>query len=148
MCFDGARVSSFPTLPMRTDCFSGRFSHPGYGWQPLEPSLQTLPQTFQAAGYTTQLIADTTHLLRANFWRPFCHFDFLRGHEGDAPVSRLNQPPPRLMKDRRKTRIDSTPDLDNQPAPTEGRDAPDNDIDRFVLTNDKEAVSQMIARYD
>jgi arylsulfatase A-like enzyme len=105
-CFDGARVSSFPTIPMRTDCFSGKFSHPRYGWQALDPSLKTLPQLFQSAGYTTQLLADTTHLLRSGLWRPFRHFDFLRGHEGDAPLSRLNEPPPKTVTDRRKTRID------------------------------------------
>ncbi len=129
VCFDGARVSSFPTIPMRTDCFSGKFSHPRCGWQPLDPSLQTLPQIFQAAGYTTQLIADTTHLLRAGFWKPFRHFDFLRGHEGDAPTSRLNQPPPKLVRDRRKTRVD----LNRQPGQPTGAEihAQQNDWWRY-----------------
>jgi len=105
-CFDFARVSSFPTIPMRTDCFTGRFSHPRYGWQELERGITTLPQLFSGAGYTTQLLADTTHLLRSCFWRTFRHFDFLRGHESDTPVSQLNNPPTRIVSDPRKTRVE------------------------------------------
>ncbi|HOT36289.1 MAG TPA: sulfatase-like hydrolase/transferase, partial [Candidatus Latescibacteria bacterium] len=30
--FDNALVSSFPTIPMRTDWWTGRFGHPRYGW--------------------------------------------------------------------------------------------------------------------
>ncbi len=104
--FDGARTSSFPTIPMRTDCFAGIFSHPRYGWQTLEPSLITLPGIFKNAGYNTQLLADTTHLLRSNFFKPFDHFDFLRGHEGDAPLARTNEPIPRIVDDLEKTRVE------------------------------------------
>jgi arylsulfatase A-like enzyme len=118
VCFDGARVSSFPTIPMRTDCFTGRFSHPRYGWQELEKGLETLPVLFRRAGYTTQLLADTTHLLRSCFWRPFQHFDFLRGHEGDAPLAMTNDPPARLWRDMRKTRVERDKTFD-QPATSE-----------------------------
>jgi arylsulfatase A-like enzyme len=103
--FDGARTSSFPTIPMRTDCFTGIFSHPRYGWQTLDPSLTTLPGIFRSNGYETQLLADTTHLLRSNFFRPFAHFDFLRGHEGDAPLSKADAPP-RMIEDLNKTRVE------------------------------------------
>ncbi|MCZ7646277.1 MAG: sulfatase [Planctomycetota bacterium] len=102
--FDGATVSSFPTIPMRTDWFTGRFSHPHHGWQPLDRAAFTLPKAFGLAGYTTQLLASTMHLLNGDFQRSFRHWDFLRGLEGDSPYSRLNQPLAALHADPRKTR--------------------------------------------
>jgi len=105
--FDQARVSSFPTIPMRTDWFTGRFSHLRHGWQNLDPAEVTLTHVLKQAGYTTQLLADTTHLLRADFWRPFHSFHFLRGHESDKPVTRLNEPIPPVVSDRAKTRVET-----------------------------------------
>lgn len=113
--FDGARVSSFPTIPMRTDWFTGRFGHPRHPWQNLDPKAVTLPQVMGQAGYTTQLIADTTHLLRADFWRPFQHFHFGRGHEGDRPFSRLNEPIRSVVSDRRKVRVETGAGPDRPP---------------------------------
>lgn len=104
--FDRAAVSSFPTIPTRTDWFTGRFSHPRHGWQDLDPKALTLPEILGTAGYTTQLLADTTHMLRAGFWRPFQHFHFLRGHEGDKPLARGNDPITPVISDRRKTRVE------------------------------------------
>jgi arylsulfatase A-like enzyme len=104
--FDGATVSSFPTIPMRTDWFTGRFSHLRHGWQDLEPQAITLPDVLRSAGYTTQLLGDNTHMLRSKFWRPFHYFHFLRGHEGDAAMCRLNDPVRRVVADLRKTRMD------------------------------------------
>ena len=104
--FDNALVSSFPTIPMRTDWWTGRFGHPRYGWQDLEPSTQTLPDILRRNGYTTQLIADTTHMLRSKFWEHVRHFSFRRGRESDAPFCRLNEPPARVVSDRRKVRVD------------------------------------------
>lgn len=105
--FDRATVSSFPTIPMRTDWFTGRFSHPRHGWQGLAPRVVTLPQLLREAGYRTQLIGDNTHMLRSQFWRPFEHFHFLRGHEGDAPLSRLNEPVHRVISDLSKVRVEA-----------------------------------------
>jgi len=104
--FDRATVSSFPTIPMRTDWFTGRFSHPHHGWRDLAQPGGTLPAMLRQAGYTTQLIADTTHMLRSGFWKPFDSFHFLRGHEGDKPLSRLNDPIQRAVTDLSKTRVE------------------------------------------
>ncbi len=104
--FEHAMVSSFPTIPMRTDWFTGRFGHPRHGWRDLDPKAVTLPGVLRKAGYTTQLLADTTHMLRCQFWRPFHSFSFLRGHEGDRPLTRLNDPVRPVVSDRRKTRVD------------------------------------------
>ena len=104
--FDKATVASFPTIPMRTDCFTGRFGHTRYPWQDLTKDTVTLPRVLSRNGYTTQLIADTTHMLRAKFWEHFDHFQFFRGHEMDQPFSRLNDPVERVVKDRTKARWD------------------------------------------
>lgn len=104
--FDQAMVSSFPTIPMRTDWFTGRFGHPRHGWKPLDPQAFTLPKALALGGYTTQLLASTTHLLRNDFWKPFHHFDFSRGLEGDAPFARGNEPVRKLHANRRKTRME------------------------------------------
>jgi arylsulfatase A-like enzyme len=104
--FDRALVSSFPTIPMRTDWFTGRFGCTRHGWRDLDRKAITLPHILKGSGYTTQLIADTTHMLRAGFWRPFSAFHFERGHEADTPFTRLNEPIARTVNDRRKTRVE------------------------------------------
>jgi arylsulfatase A-like enzyme len=124
--FDKALVSSFPTIPMRTDWFTGRFGCTRHGWRDLQKPALTLPQILRRSGYTTQLIADTTHMLRSGFWRPFSSFHFERGHEGDKPLSRLNEPIDSVMSDRRKTRVeprmtDDMPTLCDQHAHTNFR---------------------------
>src|SRR5207253_8774496 len=35
-------ISSFPTIPTRTDWFTGRYSFPFHGWQPLDPKATVL----------------------------------------------------------------------------------------------------------
>ncbi len=108
--FDQARIASFPTIPMREDCFTGRFSHIETCWRNMPREQTTLPDVLGAAGYTSQLIADTTHMLRAHYWEHFDHFHFLRGHESDAPLSRMNDPLPEVVKDLDKTRVDESLD--------------------------------------
>jgi arylsulfatase A-like enzyme len=104
--FDKATVSSFPTIPMRTDWFTGRFGHPRHGWKDLDRSIPNLPALLLKSGYRTQLIADTTHMMGAGFFRPFESFHFERGHEGDQPFQRLNEPRASVLSDRTKTRME------------------------------------------
>jgi len=40
--FDRCTISSFPTIPARTDWFMGRYSFPFHGWQPLDPPVTVL----------------------------------------------------------------------------------------------------------
>jgi len=105
--FDRATVLSFPTIPMRTDCFTGRVGVTRYPWRDLDRAAITLPGLLRQHGYVAQLIADTTHMLRAKFWEPFDYFHFLRGHEGDTPACRMNDPIRPVMSDRRKTRVET-----------------------------------------
>ncbi|MBM4045838.1 MAG: sulfatase, partial [Planctomycetes bacterium] len=93
--FDKAYVGSFPTIPNRTDLFTGRFGEPFHPWLPLAFDEITLPDLLRQNGYVTQLICDTPHLINGghNFDFPFNAWDFIRGQEIDrygmdsAPVT-------------------------------------------------------------
>ena len=69
--FDNAFIGSFPTIPHRTDCFTGNVNFPRYDWKPLGEEEITLPQVLGEAGYHTGFIADTKHMFVANFPRVF-----------------------------------------------------------------------------
>lgn len=92
--FDNCYVSSFPTIPTRTDWFTGRFTFPFHGWKPLDPRVPVIASLLANAGFICQLIVDTPHMLRADY-----HFDrgfhgayWIRGQEGDTPFTWMNHP--------------------------------------------------------
>ena len=99
--FENCYVSSFPTLPNRTDAFTGRYSFPFHGWQPLDRDVPTLSSYLSASGYVCQLICDTPHLMSGANWyhRGFSGAHVLRGQEGDTYFTRMNQPLRKLMPD-------------------------------------------------
>jgi len=62
VCFDRHHLSSFPTIPNRTDLFTGRFSFPFHGWQPLDrqvPVMSTLFGDAVTVGVGSVLDAET-----------------------------------------------------------------------------------------
>jgi len=65
--FENAYLGSFPTVPNRLDIMSGRFSCIEYQWQPLPREVLTFQEILTASGITTQLIADTPHILGEGF---------------------------------------------------------------------------------
>jgi len=83
--FDQAYVGSFPTIPNRTDIFTGRFGEPFHPWLPLSYDEVTLPDILRENGFVTQLICDTPHLINGghNFDWPFNAWEFIRGQEID-----------------------------------------------------------------
>ncbi len=86
-------MGSFPTIPQRTDVFSGRHGWPWYGWQALEKSSKNwLPSLFSQAGYVTQLLCDTPHLFGCGFNHAFHAAEVVRGQEGDIPFLHMNDP--------------------------------------------------------
>jgi arylsulfatase A-like enzyme len=95
LVFDEAYMGSFPTIPMRTDLFTGRFGEPFHPWMPLNFVEPTLPQVLTKAGYATQFIFDCPHLMQGGhgFDRPFNAWEMIRGAEvdryrlDDKPVS-------------------------------------------------------------
>lgn len=83
--FDHAYLGSFPTVPNRLDTMTGRFSCIEYQWQPLPREAVTLQELLGAAGYLTQMIVDTPHLIAEgfNYNRGFDGWEWLRGQEND-----------------------------------------------------------------
>ena len=63
VCFDRAYAGSFPTVPYRTDVFTGRFGRPFHPWAPLAWEAVTLPELMRNAGFVTMLVHDTPHLV-------------------------------------------------------------------------------------
>ncbi len=94
--FDNAFAASFPTIPHRTDAMTGRYGGPFHHWQPLSFDAVTLPWTLGEAGYATQLLHDTPHLVNGghNFDWPFHAWTQIRGAEVDRPwvTDRLDWP--------------------------------------------------------
>jgi arylsulfatase A-like enzyme len=97
--FDRCTISSFPTIPTRTDWFTGRYSFPFHGWQPLDPGATVLAGVLAEAGYINQLITDNPHLMngRQHFNRGFHGAEWIRGQEGDTPLTWMNHPLPQVM---------------------------------------------------
>ena len=85
--FDRSYTASYPTIPHRTDVMTGRHGGPFYPWRPLRFDALTMPETLAKAGYCTQLIHDTPHLVNGghNFDWPFHAWTFIRGAEVDRP---------------------------------------------------------------
>ncbi len=84
--FPNFRVGSFPTIPQRTDMFTGKYSYPERPWQPLKPDDVVLPEILSQKGISTYMAADTPHLFRSaamTFTRGFDGFQWIRGSEGD-----------------------------------------------------------------
>ena len=107
VCFDRHYLSSFPTIPNRTDLFTGRYSFPFHGWQPLDRAIPVMSTVFGEAGYQSQLICDTPHLMKGvhHFDRGFDGSYWIRGQEGDKPLLKGNLPPSQKVAGK-KTRVD------------------------------------------
>lgn len=88
LLFENAYVEGMPTLPCRTAFFTGRFTFPFRGWEPLRPEDVLLAEMLWDQGYRTALITDTYHMLKPGmgFARGFEHVEFIRGQEGDPYV--------------------------------------------------------------
>ncbi len=89
--FERFYVSSYPTIPCRTDLFTGRYSFPHRPWQPLEPGDVVLSELVRRAGYVPVLFFDTPPLGNddGNFTRGFAGWQWIRGQHAD----RLNVDP-------------------------------------------------------
>jgi len=83
--FDRAFAASFPTIAHRTDVITGRYGAPFHRWSPLDTDVPTLPRRLSEAGYVTQLLHDTPHLVNGGhrFDYPFQAWTPVRGAEVD-----------------------------------------------------------------
>jgi arylsulfatase A-like enzyme len=86
--FTRARAGSFPTVPCRTDCYTGRTIFPVRGWSPLPLDGPCLAQALLREGYRTQLIYDPPMLQRSGFGfdRGFQGVRWIRGQTSDGFV--------------------------------------------------------------
>jgi len=78
-CFDRAFAASFPTIPYRTDVMTGKYGSPFHAWKPLPFTANALPSVLGEAGYATQLLHDTPHLVNGGhaFDYPFHTWTFI-----------------------------------------------------------------------
>ena len=84
--FDNLYPEGLPTIPVRTDLFTGSSSLSNRTWQPLVPTDVTGTEILRKEGYLTALVADTYHLFKPdmNFHRAFEIFHWIRGAEYDS----------------------------------------------------------------
>ncbi len=83
--FERAYCGSWPTVPNRTDLFTGRYGEPLHPWVPLSREAVTLIDVMRANEYVCHLILDTPHLMNYGFGfdRPFHSWWMIRGNEKD-----------------------------------------------------------------
>jgi arylsulfatase A-like enzyme len=83
--FENAFVSSFPTVPLRNDVLTGRYTFTYKDWSPLDEDAVTLQDTLGKEHILTALVADTPHPFAPgyNYQRGFASWDIIRGQELD-----------------------------------------------------------------
>jgi arylsulfatase A-like enzyme len=83
--FDHAYAEGLPTIPARVALFTGRYTLPFRGWQPLEQADIPFTEVLWDKGYTTALISDTPHMHKPTmgFSRGFDYVEWIRGQETD-----------------------------------------------------------------
>ena len=107
--FDDHYAGSIPTLPNRTDCFTGK-THltAGGGWGPLDTEIPSLAEMVTDAGYRSQLIVSTPHMVNKNHYynRGFQFCEWVRDSEEDLSLCPGNaaQPPKELIQPDVKSR--------------------------------------------
>lgn len=71
--FDRAYAGSFPTIPHRSDLFTGRYCFHTRGWSPLDPQEETFSKLLGKADYYSRMVIDTGNMLRGpmNFYEGF-----------------------------------------------------------------------------
>jgi arylsulfatase A-like enzyme len=92
--FEKCYAGSFPTVPHRYDLLTGFYGFPFRGWERLRPDDVTLAEILLDYGYITQLITDTSNLLRRgyNFDRGYIGYHLVRGQERDIGLTKMNEP--------------------------------------------------------
>lgn len=92
--FERAYSEGLPTLPTRTAMFTGRYTFPFRGWQPLLPNDLPIAEILWSQGYKTALITDTYHMHMPGmcYERGFDFVQFIRGQEGDPQVVLKKKP--------------------------------------------------------
>jgi len=81
---DRAYCASFPTMPMRADLYTGKFTFTYLGWAPMPLDEIILPQLMSDADYRTMAVVDTPFYIRRGYAydRGFHDFRWIRGQGG------------------------------------------------------------------
>jgi len=79
--FDKCYACSFPTMPMRADIFTGKWTSTYLGWNPLPQDEVVLAEVLRKAGYLTKAVVDTPFFVKTgyNYDRGFKDFELVRG---------------------------------------------------------------------
>ena len=87
--FDNAYPEALPTIPARTQLFTGQRTLPYRPWQPLTAEDISIADILRAEGYVGGLITDCYHYRAPgmNFHRGFHAYHWLRGQEYDPWMS-------------------------------------------------------------
>jgi len=111
--FDAAWCASFPTIPMRTDAFTGNVKWPVYGWKPLGEDEITVVQCLKDAGYHTAFVHDTSNMVSTGFGRDFDEDIFIQPPQGwqsnldqvksPVPLKHVRQEGRGFLRDRART---------------------------------------------
>ncbi len=87
--FDNAYPEALPTIPVRTQLFTGQRTLPYRPWQPLTKEDVSVAEILRAADYKCALISDCYHYRAPgmNFHRGFDVYRWIRGQEYDPWTS-------------------------------------------------------------
>jgi arylsulfatase A-like enzyme len=87
--FDNAYPEALPTIPVRTQLFTGQRTLPYRPWQPLTPEDVSVAEILRAEGYVCGLVSDCYHYRAPgmNFHRGFHVYRWIRGQEYDPWTS-------------------------------------------------------------
>ena len=93
--FENARIGSFPTLPHRTDLFTGRYAFRKFSWEGLPADETPIASILASAGVKTQFVLDNPHLMSGahGYDRGFSGSEWIRGQEDEAYRSFPARPP-------------------------------------------------------
>ena len=98
--FTNVYPCGLPTIPVRTELLTGKFTLPHRPWRPLLPYPLdiTAAEILARHGFVNGLVTDTYHLFKPdmNFHRAFHAYRWIRGQEYDAYTS---SPPRRRVED-------------------------------------------------
>ncbi len=85
--FDNCYATSFPTMPMRADLFTGKFTFSYLGWQPLPSEEKVLAEILAKAGYTTLGCVDTPFFVKNGYGydRGFKDYSWILGQYEERP---------------------------------------------------------------
>jgi arylsulfatase A-like enzyme len=105
--FDNAYPEALPTIPVRTQLFTGQATLPFRPWQPLAQEDISVAEILRAEGYICGLVSDCYHYRAPgmNFHRGFHTYRWIRGQEYDPWTS---HPPRRNVDDYVNANYDAT----------------------------------------